>query len=167
MIFRLSQKLNAKVKAGTLSETPLDDNPFADWSCHLFVADRKQFVLLTNTKSLYSMVMFGKGIANQTQFVDAVLSNIREFLEDHGLATIYDKNIAPDSGTIRFAKSLNRSVISSMNDLILHGGDWLFEDGLPPNEIGFKLNDVPFSSLKYSNPQEAFKALAVDAESSR
>ncbi len=32
MILRLSQKLNAKIKAGALPAVPLDENPFADWS---------------------------------------------------------------------------------------------------------------------------------------
>jgi hypothetical protein len=54
MIFRLSQKLNAKIKGGTLPTLPPDDNPFADWSAHLFLADRAQYILLSNTKSLYS-----------------------------------------------------------------------------------------------------------------
>lgn len=36
MIFRLSQKLNTKIKAGTLRALPLDENPLADWSAHLF-----------------------------------------------------------------------------------------------------------------------------------
>lgn len=40
LIFRLSQKLNAKIKAGTLPAGALDENPCADWSCHLFVADQ-------------------------------------------------------------------------------------------------------------------------------
>lgn len=35
MIFRLSQKLNIKLKAGTLTMQPLDENPLADWSAHL------------------------------------------------------------------------------------------------------------------------------------
>jgi len=43
MIFRLSQKLNKKIKAGPLKAVPLDDNPYADWSCHLFTADRAQY----------------------------------------------------------------------------------------------------------------------------
>jgi len=30
MIFRLSQKLNTKLKAGSLNVTPLDNNPYAD-----------------------------------------------------------------------------------------------------------------------------------------
>jgi hypothetical protein len=31
MIFRLSQKLNTKIKAGPSKSLPLDENPFADW----------------------------------------------------------------------------------------------------------------------------------------
>jgi hypothetical protein len=56
MIFRLSQKMIVKIKAGTLTASPLDDNPFADWSAHLFVVDRTQYIIPSNT-SLYSTVM--------------------------------------------------------------------------------------------------------------
>lgn len=48
MIFRLSQKLNTRIKAGTLGALPLDDNPFADWSAHLFVAGRTQYTTAVN-----------------------------------------------------------------------------------------------------------------------
>jgi len=61
MIVRLSQKLNAKIKGGTLPTLPPDDNPFADWSAHLFLVDRTQYILVSNTTSLYSIVMYGKG----------------------------------------------------------------------------------------------------------
>ena len=44
MILRLSQKLNMKIKAGKLIEMPLDENPYADLSCHLFTADRTQYI---------------------------------------------------------------------------------------------------------------------------
>ena len=57
MIFRLSQKLNAKIKVGALSVVPLDENPYADWSAHLFTVDRTQYIILSNTKSLYSTVL--------------------------------------------------------------------------------------------------------------
>jgi hypothetical protein len=60
MILRLSQKLNTKIKAGKLSEMPLDENPYADWSCHLFTADHTQYIILSNTASLYSCVMYGR-----------------------------------------------------------------------------------------------------------
>ena len=159
MILRLSQKLNAKVKAGPLHELPTDDNPYADWSCHLFSADRTQYVLLTNTKSLYSCVTFGKGMTNGSAFIDRALSSIREFLEYDGQSFVYQKFIAPASGSVTFAKALNRSVTESMNDLVFHAKAWLIEDELSPFDVGFSLNDIPMSALGYANSREAFKSL--------
>ncbi|MBX3421840.1 MAG: hypothetical protein KF752_09835 [Pirellulaceae bacterium] len=62
MILRLSDKLSTKIKAGKLAETSLDENPYADWSCNLFITNRTQYILLTNTASLYSCAMYGRGI---------------------------------------------------------------------------------------------------------
>ena len=162
MIFRLSQKLNKKVKAGNLSVMPLDDNPYADWSCHLFSADRTQYVILTNTESLYSCVTFGRGITNDSVFIERALSSLREFMEDDGQAFAYQKFIAPASGTVSFAKALNRSVTGSMNDMIYHAQMWLIEEELSPFDVGFKLNEIPMSALGYGNPRETFKKLAEE-----
>lgn len=160
MILRLSQKLNKKIKAGTLSEMPLDDNPYSDWSCHLFTADRTQYVIIPNTKSLYSTVMFGKGITDDSRFIERVLSSLREFSESDGQAFVYQKFIAPSSATVSFAKALNRSVTGSMNDMIYHAQMWLIEEELSPFDVGFKLNEMPMSALGYANPKDAFKKLA-------
>jgi hypothetical protein len=70
MIFRLSQKLAKKLKTSPPRPAPADPNPFADWSGHLFTADRTQYLILTNTPSLYSTVIYGLGIANDSQFLD-------------------------------------------------------------------------------------------------
>ena len=117
MIFRLSQKLNAKVKAGNLAALPLHENPLADWSAHLFVAGRTQYILLSNTKSLYSTVMYGRGITDAT-FIERALSNIREFLAADGQEFVYHRFIVPATASVRFAKALDRSVTGSMNDVL-------------------------------------------------
>ena len=111
MILRLSQKLNKKLKAGKLSSMPLDENPYTDWSCHLFTADRVQYIIMSNTKSLYSCVMHGKGITDASRFTARALSTIREFMEDDGQeffeeeedeAQDYEKALHGDAeGTIR------------------------------------------------------------------
>jgi len=72
MILRLSQKLNTKIKGGSLGETPLDDDPYVDWSSHLFTADRTQYTIIANTKSLYSTVMYGKGITDDSRYIERV-----------------------------------------------------------------------------------------------
>jgi hypothetical protein len=68
MILRLSQKLSTKINAGKLAEMPLDENPYADWSRHLFTADRTQYIILSNTASLYSCVMYGRGVTDDSRF---------------------------------------------------------------------------------------------------
>ena len=169
MILRLSQQLGTKIKAGTLKAMPLDDNPYADWSCHLFAANRTQYILVSNTQSLYSCVLYGKGITNEYPFIQRVLSSLREFMEDRGQSFVYQKFVAPAGEKVRFATALNRSVTASMNELIRFAIAWLEGGDMAPHDLGFQLNDVLLSALaasksdKYGKPNEAFKRL-VDGE---
>jgi hypothetical protein len=170
MIFRLSQKLNTKIKAGPLPALPLDDNPLADWSAHLFLADRTQYILLSNTKSLYSTVMFGKGITNDSDFLVRALSSLREFMEEDGQGATYERFVAPASATVRFAKALNRSVTGSMNDMTKHAAYWLAAGSVAPSEIGSRLKEIPMSALKhdrspYGFPRDVFEEMVSSLES--
>ena len=110
MIFRLSQKLSTKIKAGPLLGEPPHENPLADWSAHLFVADRTQYILVSSTRALYSAVMYGQGVTDDGLFIKRVLDNLREGLEADGHLHVYERFIAPSSGMIRFAKPSNRGV---------------------------------------------------------
>ncbi len=165
MIIRLSQKLNKKIKAGKLDDMPLDENEYTDWSAHLFTADRSQYIILSNTKSLYSCVMFGKGITNDSNFILNALSTIRDFMGDDGQQFVHEKFIAPASGTIQFAKALNRSVTGSVNELVGIAKQILAEGELSPHQTGFELNGILLSSLKnaegrkYAEPRDVFKRL--------
>lgn len=167
MIIRLSQALATKLKEGILRSSPLEENPYADWSAHLFTADRAQYIIVANTKSLYSVVMYGKGITDGGVFIDRALSNLREFMEDDGQSFVYQRFVAPSSASVRFAKALDRSVTGSMNELIKFAKHWLEEGNVAPLEIGFRLNDILLSALgqskewPYGKPKEAFKALGV------
>jgi hypothetical protein len=161
MIFRVSQKLAKKIEEAPAQSLPLDSNPFVDWSAHLFMADRTQYIILTNTPSLYSAVMYGRGISTDDQFIDRAVDCIREFMVDDGQEFIYRRFVASATGTVRFSKALNRSVTGSMNDLVYHAKMWLTEGDLSPYDTSFRLNEMPMSPLGYQNPREAFKALNV------
>jgi hypothetical protein len=170
MILRLSQKLNTKIKAGKLGEMPLDENPYADWSCHLFTADRTQYIIMSNTPSLYSCVMYGKGITDDSRLIERALSTIREFMEDDGQAFVYQKFIAPSSATVSFAKALSRKVTGSMNELVLAATHSLESGEVAPHDVGFYLNDLLLSAIAtkedrgYGRPKDAFKLLSSGEE---
>lgn len=161
MLLRLSQRLCTKLKVAHSKVLPPDPNPFADWSAHLFTAERTRFVIVTNTASLYSTVFYGRGIANDSQFIDRMLEAIREFMEGDGQEFAYQRLIAPASGSVRFSKALNRSVTGSMNDLIVHARMRLTEGELSPHDTSLRLNDIPFSSLEYRKPREVFETLTA------
>jgi hypothetical protein len=164
MIIRLSQKLATKIKAGKLDEVALADSPLADWSGHLFSVGRTQYILLANSVSLYTCVMHGKGNATKDDFIRNTITTIRDLTADNGMQLAYRKYIAPHTQSVTFAKPLSRSVIGSMNDLIYHAKGWI-QGGLPINEVGYKLNEIPFSALldsngrSYANPNEVFTQL--------
>jgi hypothetical protein len=165
VILRLSQNVSAKIKAGKLSELPLDENPYADGSCNLFTTDRTQYIIVSNTKSLLSAVMYGRGITDVSHFVKRVLITIQEFTDEDGLPSVYQQFIAPTSGTVAFAKALNRSVTGSMNDLIKFAKHWLVEEEISLYDLRIRLNDTLLSALatdrspRYGRPSEAFRML--------
>jgi len=170
MILRLSQRLNTKIKAGKLSEMPLSENPYADWSCHLFTAERTQDIILSNTPSLYSCVMYGKGITDRNRFIERAFNAMREFREDDGQAFVNQRFIAPSTATVSFAKTLNRSVTSSMNELVMAATHSLESDDVAPHDVGFFLNDFLLSSIAtkedrgYGRTKDAFKLLSSGQE---
>lgn len=161
MIFRLSQKLATKLHESDLPSLPLDENPYADWSAHLFTADRTQYIIVANTRSFYSVVMCGKGITDYSQFISRALDNLREFMEADGLAFVYQRLIAPTSASVQFAKALDRTVTGSMNELVKFAKFYLEGGELSPFDIGFKLNDILLSAMAFPTTPASRKELSM------
>src|SRR4051794_40461456 len=145
---------------------PVAEDPLADWSAHLFVAGRVQHVLLSHTGSLYSAVMYGRGITDTSGFIKLALSTLRERLEADGLGESYRLHILPATGPIEFAGASGRAVTGSMNELVLQAKFFLAGGDLSPFDLGSRLNDVLLSAIagggreRYTTPRAAFKSMA-------
>ena len=164
MIFRVTQKFAKKIGVAPTRCLPLHRNPFADWTAHLFIADRVQYVLLTNTASLYSMVMRGRGISDPNQFLKRAVSQMRQDMCKQEDGDLFQRFIEPKSREVSFSKTGDRRVTGSMNDLIrmakfhlVEGQDTLFD-----TSVG--LNETPMSCLGHANPKEAFHSLDIEEE---
>jgi len=162
MILRVTAKLGKKIGISPSESLPADPNPFADWTAHLFTADRVQYILVANTPSLYSMVMYGKGITSDCIFLSRLTSCMSEFIRDDGYEFIFKRLVAPAMARVSFSKTLNRAVIGSINDLVFQAKVHLVERQMSPYDVSFLLNDVPMSYLKYDNPRKAFRSLKLE-----
>ena len=105
------------------------------------------------------MVMHGRGITNDRQFIREVLSFMKEFMTIDGNDAIFEKFIEPEVKNIFFSKIVDRRVAGSMNDLIFQAKFHLIEGHKSPMDVSFLLNESPMSYLSYSRPKIEFRKL--------
>ena len=116
MICRLSKKLAQKVKKIDLPAIPPHSNPFLDWHAHLFTSNHVQYIMATNSSSLFSVFMYGAGVTNDGEFIFRLTDTLKEVLHGIDADLISYRIIVPGLKNVRFAKSQDRRVIGSMND---------------------------------------------------
>ncbi len=159
MIFHLTQKLAKNVKLHLLQALPEVDNPFLDWTANLFSVEHTQYIIITNTLSLYNILMYGRGITNENEFTKNALNSMREYMTNDGCEFIYRRLIEPYTSQISFSKVTNKNVLGSMNDLIYGAKFFISERHLSLFETSLIINDTPMKYIGYRNPSEAFREI--------
>jgi hypothetical protein len=164
MIIRTSANLNKKIHVAPDRSLPISSNPFADWSTRLFTAGRAQYIVVTNTTSLYSVLIHGRGITDDDAFIRRAVTAIREQLQADDLSFLFERLIEPETNQIAFSKPLNQSVTGSLNDLVRQAKFSLGERGLSPFDAARMLARYPIGALGYAFPTEAFAAMSVEEQ---
>jgi hypothetical protein len=159
MILRISTKLGRRLRVTPRESLALDPNPFADWSVRDFTVERLGYILVTHTTSLYSAVLPGRGIADESRLIEEIMSFLREILTGDGFGLIFQRRVVPSTVTVSWSKALNRSVTGSMNDLVVQAQHCLIGKGLSPYDTSFRLNQIPMGALDYGYPRKAFEQL--------
>jgi len=149
MICRITQKLAKKIKIVPAAALPPHDNPLLDWTANLFMVSRWQFIILTNSASLYSVVFPGKGVPNKHAFVEQGMKALDDCLNRDGIMGLYDLNIAPAVDSVDYCKAGNKSILASMNQLVFQVKCDLMEIGHPLPVVNQRLNRIPMSKLRY------------------
>ncbi|HNY65246.1 MAG TPA: hypothetical protein PKM41_07380 [Deltaproteobacteria bacterium] len=161
MIFRLSQKLAKKIKVQPVVHADPSPNPYLDWTGHLFTAERSQYIILTNTFSLLSVIFHGRGVTDDNLFVLRALTLMKEYLSEDPFTFFFPRVIEPYTNRVFFSKSADRRVIGSMNDLISNARHHLVQDSLTPFRAAQRINGMPMSFLGMDTPERAFRRLRV------
>lgn len=161
MIIRLTQKLVAKLKEAPASSLPRDPDLFADWTANLFTANRVQYIILVNSATLYSVIMYGRGITDGGIFIDRALSALRDFMTDDDLPFFFHHFIVPQSATVSFSKTGDRSLLGSINDHVACAKMHLCEYDDSPFEASKRLNETTMKYLGYQTPREEMMRLSA------
>lgn len=163
MIFRLTAKLAKKIGLDPLPVLPCDKGkyPLLDWNAHLFTVQRTQYILVTNTESLYSLIMPGRGITTDWQFIQSVRTVLQAFMAGQGNHLRVAKDLPWQDRDTFFSKITDRRILGSMNDLIFQSKFRLEEGQQTSFDVSFYLNETPMSYLKYRSPKDVFHQLLL------
>lgn len=164
MVIHFTNKLREKIDLPEVTERPVATGAHLRWYSHLFRARRVQYILTTNAASLYSVVMYGRGITDTDSYLQRFLPSLREQIEAADMQIIYKRCMAPYMGAITLAKTEDRSVLGSMNDMIHQIQYRLEGEDVSVWELGEWLNDTPYSAIGYRFPREAFAQLPPERE---
>jgi hypothetical protein len=162
MIIRFSKMLSDKIHESDLSVVSSAENPYLDWHAHIFRHRRAQYIMVSNSKSLFSIFMHVAGVTNFQRFFERMRDILRDTLHDIGADLIYQRIIAPNTGSILLAKAQDKRIISSMNDHIGFAKAILDDEEISPYDLSFRINENILTIIKYATPKEAF--LGMDAE---
>ncbi|MBE0551686.1 MAG: hypothetical protein IH619_04825 [Ignavibacterium sp.] len=160
MVLRLTRKLADKLKIKSLSEYDDKVSAFDEWYGHMFIADRAQYMLFTNAYSLYSVLFTGKGINDIKTFFETVSYCLSEVLSADGFEIMIGRFITDKIEIIDVCKTNNRGILGSINDMVAHCKFYLTEYQMTPLKISRKLNEMPYSYLKYKNPSDVIKEMS-------
>ena len=160
MIFRVTQKMAKKVKVKPGDPLPPHINPLLDWTVNLFRVGHYQAIIVTNSPSLYSIVMAGRGITDEAIFAKAIINNLHMYMLVDGLKRLFDSHIAPFTDSIAICRAGDKRVLGSMNDLVLNAKMDVLYQGLSVSRINADLNSMPMSMLKYNRPKDRLLELA-------
>src|SRR5512133_791999 len=118
LIFRVTQKLATKLKIAPAITLPRADDPLTDWTANLFVANRSQYLIVTNSATLYSVIFAGRGIAKPEHFIERAYAAIMAQMVQDGCGALFKERIIPAGNEVVFSKTGDRKVMGSINDLV-------------------------------------------------
>ena len=148
-----------------LREKPTDEigQPLSmsSWHANLLWIDRRKCVLFTNDQTLYSLFVPAMKKSQFEIFQGIFRLNLYKSLMSEALSERQIESVFTEHKQIRIAKTNNRSVLGSMNDLAFNvkcrvdmmGG----LDNTDLHELNRELNRIPMGALKYRLSIEEFK----------
>jgi hypothetical protein len=161
MFIRFTDKLSKKLKLGRISRIEKYPGPFLEWYAHLFSVQRTQYILVTKATSLYTVIMYGRGVVDDNIFLKQFFSFLREKMEEIEGRMIFERIIAPNSARITLSKTINKSVLGSINDMVNMSKFVVESEDMSPFDLSDFLNNTPFKFINYQSPLAAFKSMKL------
>ena len=152
MILRATRKIRDRIGQKDNDAEPVNrpSRFLEEWYINCIVLDRRQYLLFSEAKTLYSVVVSSKGVSSRKKLeVLAVDILFDQFKHHAGLDVRIFESLA---ASVNILKTQSRSILSSMDQLTIAA-----QSGEDDPSQGFDyLNGIILGALKYDSPRDAF-----------
>lgn len=159
LTLRPTKMLARRLKLEVPATPPLVANRVADWCAHEFTAVRHRYLLFWNTAAFYPVLVHGRGVRDDHDLIERLVDGLKLVLGGTELEFHYQRWIAPELGEVQWAPIPSRSVLGTMNDLMLMAKYHLEFRDESPVEVALRLAEAPLSALGMASPAKAFRSL--------
>ena len=151
-ILRCTKKLLTELKTpnGDVIQTP---NELNSWHVNLFRVDRRKCVIFTHDRTLYSFLALGLTKPDFQHFKEIFRQGLFKNLMADGIPKKQIiKVLLDDLQNIEFARTNNRSVLGSMNDLVFQVKSqisvWGGYSNVDIDKVNHYINRIPMSAIE-------------------
>ena len=136
-------------------------NTLGDWCANSFNLGPYPFILITNERTLLSVVLPLKGSAT---FWPRFLVSLELLLKTIGLPRRIVQRELQEYRHVQLTRQTNRRTLGVMNDFVFQVRARCEIDVNPSlQDIAYELSEMPCGPLKFSNPREAVRHLLTAA----
>ena len=151
------------LKKADLCEVLPEFSYLGSWHANLIYVGGRKCILFVNDKTLFNFIAAGVSRTQIRNLGDMFKNLLQCVLADECFEISVIEKIMSEYEELRYAKTVNRSVLGSMNDLAFNYKYYIHDAGgvhshAVPSIIG-KLNRMPLSAIEYVYPIKAVRAL--------
>ncbi len=147
------------LKPADLSEVRESTSTLGDWYLHLFYIERRKALLFVNERTLASFAFFGVRKTHTPHIHEAFLKGLAQLLQLEGYEWEKIQGIVEEYLDYEFTKTVSRSVLGSMNEILLQYRDRIeVAGGLQYCDLSAIIRDSNreiWKSIDWRSPSEA------------
>ena len=157
IILHCTKKLLDKINKPLIVQDAVGDD---DWYANLFRLGRKQSVIFTHAKSLYSFVVPSVRKQDLMKINQVFILELEFQLKRDGFPHKHNVKLLEKFWDIQIGKTINRSTVGSMNDMVSCAKFLVDSQGCDAEtdiaKINHSINTTPFKAIGYKFPIECF-----------
>ena len=157
MILQATKKAQDFIGIKT-ADIPDASDAFWCWHVNLFFINRKKCLLVTHTKSLYSVFLYGVVKKELPSLAQRIGASLKEQMRRDDFTIAQISYLLENLGEVAYAKTTDRSTLGTMNDMMhaikIHV---TYDDTTDEQFLSAKINQTPYSRHEFAYLKDEFR----------